>query len=138
LFISRSTAPRVTAIRSGFICGWGAEPSFCLTPEARRIRTSIGGVFVVAKPDPQLAFHDNVPDDVIALGDIDGRLKDWFARMPDSVVLLRPDRFVASMCSPQCASEHVVQLAQKLARCDPRCASEHHAFARHHRRRSLT
>ncbi|WP_244817491.1 bifunctional 3-(3-hydroxy-phenyl)propionate/3-hydroxycinnamic acid hydroxylase [Caballeronia sp. Lep1P3] len=95
--------------------GWGADPTFCLTPEARRIWTSLGGVFVIAKPDTQLAFHDDVPEGVIALGDIDARLKDWFARLPESVVLLRPDRFVASMCSPQCASDHVMQLAQKLA-----------------------
>jgi 3-(3-hydroxy-phenyl)propionate hydroxylase len=95
--------------------GWGADPTFGLTPEARRIWTSLGGVFVIAKPDPQLAFHDDVPEGAIALGDIDGRLKDWFARMEESVVLLRPDRFVASMCSPQCASAHVAQLAQKLA-----------------------
>jgi 3-(3-hydroxy-phenyl)propionate hydroxylase len=74
---------------------------------------------VIAKPDPQLTFHDDVPEDVIALGDIDGRLKDWFARIEESVVLLRPDRFVASMCSPQCASDHVLQLAEKLALATP-------------------
>jgi 3-(3-hydroxy-phenyl)propionate hydroxylase len=97
------------------IVGWGADPTFGLTAEARRIWTSIGGCFVMAKPDPQLTFHDDVPADVIAIGDIDGRMKDWFARVPESVVLLRPDRFVAGMCSPQRVSAHVVQLADKLA-----------------------
>jgi 3-(3-hydroxy-phenyl)propionate hydroxylase len=95
--------------------GWGADPTFSLTPEARAIWTSLGGVFVIAKPDLQLAFHDDVPEGVIALGDIDGRLKDWFARVDEAVVLLRPDRFIASMCSPELASDHVLQLAQKLA-----------------------
>ncbi|MEX3937142.1 bifunctional 3-(3-hydroxy-phenyl)propionate/3-hydroxycinnamic acid hydroxylase [Paraburkholderia phymatum] len=95
--------------------GWGADPTFGLTPEARRIWTSIGGCFVIAKPDPQLKFHDDVPEGVIAIGDIDGRMKDWFARVPESVVLLRPDRFVAGMCSPQRISEHVVRLADKLS-----------------------
>lgn len=104
------------AIGNAFaLIGWGADPTFGLTSEARAIWTSIGGVFVMAKPDGQLAFREDVPEDVIALGDVDGRLKDWFARVDESVVLLRPDRFVASMCSPQVTSQHVLQLAQKLA-----------------------
>jgi 3-(3-hydroxy-phenyl)propionate hydroxylase len=70
---------------------------------------------VLAKPDPQLGFRDDVPADVIAIGDVDSRLRDWFARVPESVVLLRPDRFVAGMCSPQCVSECVSQLAQRLS-----------------------
>jgi len=97
------------------IVGWGADPTFGLTPEARHIWTTLGGCFVIAKPDPQLKFHDDVPEGVNAIGDIDGRLKDWFARLPESVVLLRPDRFVAGMCSPQRVSEHVVRLADKLS-----------------------
>jgi 3-(3-hydroxy-phenyl)propionate hydroxylase len=97
------------------IVGWGADPTFGLTPEARRIWRALGGCFVVAKPDPQLAFHDDVPEDVIAIGDVDSRLREWFARVPESVVLLRPDRFVAGMCSPQCVSDGILQLAQKLA-----------------------
>lgn len=70
---------------------------------------------MIAKPDPQLAFHDDVPDDVIAIGDIDSRLRDWFSRVPESVVLLRPDRFVAGMCSPQCVSDCVSRLAHRLS-----------------------
>ncbi|MBN3751495.1 bifunctional 3-(3-hydroxy-phenyl)propionate/3-hydroxycinnamic acid hydroxylase [Paraburkholderia sp. Tr-20389] len=97
------------------IVGWGADPTFGLTPEARRIWTSMGGCFVMAKPDTQLTFHDDVPEGVTAIGDIDGRMKDWFARVPESVVLLRPDRFVAGMCSPQRVSAHVVRLADKLS-----------------------
>ncbi len=97
------------------VVGWGSDPTFGLTGEARRIWASLGGCFVIAKPDPQLKFHDDVPEGVIAIGDIDGRMKDWFARFPESVVLLRPDRFIAGMCSPQCVSEHVVRLADKLS-----------------------
>jgi len=97
------------------IVGWGADPTFGLTPEARQIWQNLGGCFVIAKPDAQLSFHDDVPEGVIALGDVDGRLKDWFTRLPESVVLLRPDRFVAGMCSPQRVSPSVVELAAKLA-----------------------
>jgi 3-(3-hydroxy-phenyl)propionate hydroxylase len=51
---------------------------------------------------------------VIAIGDVNGRLKDWFSRVPESVVLLRPDRFVAGMCTPQQVSSQIGELAAKL------------------------
>jgi 3-(3-hydroxy-phenyl)propionate hydroxylase len=85
-----------------------------LSADARAIWQRLGGCFVVAKPDTQLSFHDDVPEDVIAIGDVNTRLKDWFARVPESVVLLRPDRFVAGMGSPQQVSQLVGELARKL------------------------
>jgi 3-(3-hydroxy-phenyl)propionate hydroxylase len=96
------------------ILGWGADPTFGLSPEAREIWQRLGGCFVVAKPDTQLSFRDDVPAGVIAIGDANGRMKDWFSRVPESVVLLRPDRFVAGMCTPQQVSSHIVELAAKL------------------------
>jgi 3-(3-hydroxy-phenyl)propionate hydroxylase len=97
------------------LIGWGSDPTFGLSQEARAIWQQLGGCFVIAKPDTQLSFHADVPDGVIAIGDIDGRLKDWFTRVPESVVVLRPDRFVAAMCSPQQVSQTVRELADKLA-----------------------
>ncbi|MEX3786266.1 bifunctional 3-(3-hydroxy-phenyl)propionate/3-hydroxycinnamic acid hydroxylase [Paraburkholderia sp. BR14374] len=117
------------------IVGWGAEPTFGLSEEARAIWQRLGGCFVVAKPDTQLSFHDDVPEDVIAIGDVNTRLKDWFTRVPESVVLLRPDRFVAGMGSPQQVSQLVVELARKLqldaaTRADVANAGNEAAFAR--------
>ena len=97
------------------ILGWGADPTFGLTPAAREVWQRLGGCFVLAKPDTQLDFHDDVPTHVIAIGDVNGRLKDWFARVPESVVFLRPDRFVAGMCTPQQVSAHIGALAEKLS-----------------------
>jgi 3-(3-hydroxy-phenyl)propionate hydroxylase len=74
----------------------------------------MGGCFVIAKPDTQLSYRDDVPADVIAIGDVSGRLKEWFTRVPESVVLLRPDRFVAGMSSPQQVSCMIADLADKL------------------------
>ncbi|MCC8392774.1 bifunctional 3-(3-hydroxy-phenyl)propionate/3-hydroxycinnamic acid hydroxylase [Paraburkholderia sp. MMS20-SJTR3] len=96
------------------ILGWGADPTFGLSEQARAIWERLGGVFVLAKPDTQLVFHDDVPAGVIAIGDVNTRLKDWFTRIPQSVVLLRPDRFVAGVCSPQQVSQSIVELAAKL------------------------
>ena len=97
------------------IIGWGSDPTFGLTPAAREMWKRIGGCFVIAKPETQLTYRDDVSADVIAIGDLSGRLKEWFTRVPQSVVLLRPDRFVAGMCSPQQVSSSIGELAGKLS-----------------------
>jgi 3-(3-hydroxy-phenyl)propionate hydroxylase len=107
------------AIGNGFaVLAWGADPTFGLTPQARALWERLGARFVFAKPDVQLDYADDVPEGVLALGDVQGRLKDWFSRLPESVVLLRPDRFVAGVCSPQQVSDAIVELAGKLGMSD--------------------
>ncbi|MBB3261982.1 3-(3-hydroxy-phenyl)propionate hydroxylase [Paraburkholderia bannensis] len=107
------------AIGNGFaVLAWGADPTFGLTLQARALCERLGARFVLAKPDVQLDYADDVPAGVLALGDVQGRLKDWFSRLPESVVLLRPDRFVAGVCSPQQVSEAIVELAGKLGMTD--------------------
>ncbi|RAR48728.1 3-hydroxyphenylpropionate hydroxylase [Paraburkholderia unamae] len=103
------------AIGNGFaVLAWGADPTFGLTPQARALWERLGARFVFVKPDVQLEYADDVPEGVLALGDVQGRLKEWFSRLPESVVLLRPDRFVAGVCTPQQVSESIVELAGKL------------------------
>jgi 3-(3-hydroxy-phenyl)propionate hydroxylase len=107
------------AIGNGFaVLAWGADPTFGLTPQARALWERLGARFVFAKPDVQLDYADDVPEGVLALGDVQGRLKDWFSRLPESVVLLRPDRFVAGVCTPQQVSDAIVELADKLGMSD--------------------
>ena len=38
---------------------------------------------------------------VITLGDVQGRLKDWFTGKAGSIAIVRPDRFVAALALPQ-------------------------------------
>ncbi|WP_069261471.1 bifunctional 3-(3-hydroxy-phenyl)propionate/3-hydroxycinnamic acid hydroxylase [Paraburkholderia nodosa] len=103
------------AIGNGFaVLAWGADPTFGLTPQARALWERLGARFIFAKPDVQLEYADDVPEGVLALGDVQGRLKEWFSRLPESVVLLRPDRFVAGVCTPQQVSDAIVELAGKL------------------------
>ncbi|CAM2162980.1 3-(3-hydroxyphenyl)propanoate hydroxylase [Paraburkholderia sacchari] len=107
------------AIGNGFaVLGWGADPTFGLTPQARALCERMGARFVLAKPDVQLEYADDVPEGVLALGDVQGRLKAWFSCLPESVVLLRPDRFVAGVCTPQQVSGAIVELADKLGMTD--------------------
>ncbi|MEM5446969.1 bifunctional 3-(3-hydroxy-phenyl)propionate/3-hydroxycinnamic acid hydroxylase [Paraburkholderia guartelaensis] len=103
------------AIGNGFaVLAWGADPTFGLTPQARALWERLGARFIFAKPDVQLEYAEDVPEGVLALGDVQGRLKEWFSRLPESVVLLRPDRFVAGVCTPQQVSDAIVELAGKL------------------------
>lgn len=97
------------------VLAWGADPSFGITEEARKALARMGGCFVMVKPDVQLSHRDDVPEGVLAVGDVTGRLKDWFSAQPHSVVLLRPDRFIAGTCSPQEVSRSILALADKLA-----------------------
>ncbi|AKM30242.1 3-(3-hydroxyphenyl)propionate hydroxylase [Pandoraea faecigallinarum] len=97
------------------VLGWGSDPTFGLTPQARAVAEKLGVRFVLAKPDVQMAHTDDVPAGVIAIGDPLNRLKDWFAVRAQSVVLLRPDRFVAGVCAPQEVSDALVELASKVA-----------------------
>ncbi len=83
------------------VIAWGTDPSFGMTAEARALWLRLGGVFITAKPTGQMAHQADARDGVICIGDVGNRLKDWFARWPKSVVMLRPDRFVGALCSPQ-------------------------------------
>ena len=100
------------------ILAWGTDPTFNLSPEARAFWDRLGAKFITAKPQVQMA-HKGEPGDaragVITLGDAQGRLKEWFGKQTKSIVFLRPDRFVAALCSPQEVSAVTAALARKLA-----------------------
>lgn len=97
------------------IVSWGTDPTFALSPQARAIWARLGAAFVVVKPDVQMAYTADVADDVLVVGDVQNRLKDWFSASAHSVVVLRPDRFVAGVCSPQQVSQTIVALAGRLS-----------------------
>ena len=50
---------------------------------------------------------DGASDDVLIVGDADGRLKRWFEQREESVLLIRPDRIVGGASGAQGASEMV-------------------------------
>jgi 3-(3-hydroxy-phenyl)propionate hydroxylase len=107
------------------IIAWGTDPTYGMTPEARADWERLGARFIRAKPFTQLAHKDAAGDGVITIGDTTGRLKDWFGSQPQSIVVLRPDRFVAALCSPQTISETTAALMKKLAA----TTGERHAVA---------
>ncbi|NMM76553.1 bifunctional 3-(3-hydroxy-phenyl)propionate/3-hydroxycinnamic acid hydroxylase [Acidovorax sp. SRB_24] len=100
------------------IVAWGTDPTFNLSPEARAFWEKLGARFITAKPQVQMAYTGDPADaraGVITLGDTQGRLKEWFGKQSKSIVFVRPDRFVAALCSPQEVSAVTAALARKLA-----------------------
>lgn len=83
------------------VIAWGTDPTWSMSDEARAVWERLGAVFITAKPTVQMAHRDAGRPGVITIGDLGNRLKDWFARWPQSVVIVRPDRFVGAICSPQ-------------------------------------
>jgi 3-(3-hydroxy-phenyl)propionate hydroxylase len=97
------------------ILAWGTDPTFNLSPEARAFWERLGARFITVKPQVQMAHSDDARSGVITLGDAQGRIKDWFGKQTKSIVFVRPDRFVAALCSPQEVSAVTAALARKLA-----------------------
>ena len=77
------------------IVTWAVDPRGYLDTETRDFWRRLGARFVTIVPQTQLKCEQG-PDDLLILGDIDQTLKDWFGRHRKSLIVLRPDKFVAA------------------------------------------
>ena len=96
------------------VIAWGTDPTFGMSAEARAVWRRLGAKFITVKPEVQMAHQDDRREGVITIGDVGNRLKDWFAQWPQSVVFVRPDRFVGAICSPQGISSTTLAFAKVL------------------------
>ena len=96
------------------VIAWGTDPTWGLTPWARAFWARQATVFVSVRPAVQMPHEGDVSPGVVRVGDLGNRLKDWFAQWPESVVLLRPDRFVGAICSPQTVSATTEAFARAM------------------------
>ncbi|MFK0206276.1 bifunctional 3-(3-hydroxy-phenyl)propionate/3-hydroxycinnamic acid hydroxylase [Agrobacterium sp. NPDC090283] len=102
------------------ILSWGNNPVQYMDPEQVAMWRSLGAVFVSVKPDVQLGsrpaeglgFRSDPLEGIVEIGDVQGRLKEWFGNWPESVVFLRPDRIVAATSTPL----QVTDVSKALAR----------------------
>lgn len=97
------------------VLAWGTDPTHGMSPEARTFWERLGARFITVKPAVQMAHRDDDRLGVIAIGDLGNRLKAWFAQQPNSVVFMRPDRFVAATCTPQQVDDTTRALAAVMA-----------------------
>lgn len=97
------------------IIAWGCDPLWGLSTEQANAFRALGTCFIQVVPNVQLHAERQVHEGVIRVGDTSGRLKEWFGRYPSSIVLLRPDRFVAGLAIPQTLGQVGDSLLRALA-----------------------
>jgi 3-(3-hydroxy-phenyl)propionate hydroxylase len=97
------------------LIAWGADPAAYLDGEADGIWSALrGGLFTVRSPTELFVQSAGVNARTTILGDVNFALKDWFSDQGAGVAIVRPDRFVAALCSPQEISATVKTLADTL------------------------
>ncbi|MEJ2591426.1 MAG: bifunctional 3-(3-hydroxy-phenyl)propionate/3-hydroxycinnamic acid hydroxylase [Candidatus Thiodiazotropha sp.] len=96
------------------IIAWGTDPTRGLTDEQLRRWRGLGARFVSVVPSVQLRHHVEMSDEVVRIGDHQGRLKEWFGGQPLSIAIVRPDRFVAGLASPQTLGRVLDDTAEQL------------------------
>ena len=100
---------------SGFtLLAWGADPNYWLTPRSHAILKALDAKIVTAKPVVQIQRTVDMTDNTEVIGDEQFRLKEWFGQHPGSIVVLRPDRFVAGITYPVEVNELLEAVAGKM------------------------
>src|SRR5690606_22678609 len=96
------------------IIAWGVDPKWGLSPETLQQWKTLGVKFIQVIPAVQLQNTQRQPfEDVITIGDSGTEIRSWFGNTSDSVVILRPDRFVAALAIPQSLENTSQQLFKK-------------------------
>lgn len=93
------------------IAAWGNDPRRFLSDEDLTLVSELGVRLVSFMPETQRGWAEQEyaaqtsPVPVTVIGDHTGRLKDWFDTRACGLVVIRPDRFVASACLAQQGSQ---------------------------------
>lgn len=97
------------------VIAWGCNPLWGMTPQQIEKWRALGTCFIQVVPDVQIRTPQDNFDGVVRIGDTQNRLKTWFAAQDTSIVVIRPDRFVAALAIPQTLSTALDQLADVMA-----------------------
>ncbi|WP_204365549.1 hypothetical protein [Microbacterium sp. B19] len=93
---------------------WGGNPETLFTPTQRDDLRRLGAALVSLRPAVQCHRDEPQDPDAVVVGDL-GRLKAWFDERPVSVLIVRPDRFIAAATVPQLAGRAVEAVARAVA-----------------------
>ena len=81
------------------LLAWNNDPTRLLGKETVADLKRLGAVFIQVVPEVQRQWAaDAAGADTIVLGDVQGRIKQWFDDKPVSTLFLRPDRVIAAEC----------------------------------------
>ncbi|RYH65390.1 MAG: bifunctional 3-(3-hydroxy-phenyl)propionate/3-hydroxycinnamic acid hydroxylase, partial [Alcaligenaceae bacterium] len=101
---------------TGFsILAWGNSPKNILDKDVADDWLSLGAKLVAVLPVSQLHWNSEEDANVTVVGDVDGKLRAWFDTHTDSVLFIRPDRYIAGACVAQDADALSEQLLAALA-----------------------
>ena len=97
------------------IIAWGVDPQWGISDATMQIWKKLGVKFIQVIPEVQLGNKNRKQfEGVITVGDIGTDIRSWFGKTTESVVILRPDRFVAALAIPQTLDHISQQLFKKL------------------------
>jgi 3-(3-hydroxy-phenyl)propionate hydroxylase len=97
------------------ILAWGVDPQWGLSESSMQQWQKLGVKFIQVLPAIQLQNENRKQyHGVICVGDIGTEIRTWFGRTNDSMVVLRPDRFVAALAIPQSIDQVSQALFAKL------------------------
>ena len=96
------------------LVAWGDDVRPYLDSSAQAVLQALGCRFVTVRPLTQLHWGEPDKDDHVVVGDGTGDLKAWFDDQEESVVVVRPDRFVALTGRPVDLSGRIEQLGRLM------------------------
>ena len=97
------------------IIAWGVDPKWGLSEANMKQWQALGVKFIQVLPAVQLGNEKRQKfDGVITIGDMGTEIRSWFGKTDQSMVILRPDRFVAALAIPQTMNSVSQQLFRKL------------------------
>lgn len=97
------------------VIAWGVDPQWGLSEANMKQWQKLGVKFIQVIPAVQLGNENRKKfEGVITIGDIGTDIRAWFGKTSDSIVILRPDRFVAALAIPQSMNAVSEQLFAKL------------------------
>lgn len=97
------------------IIAWGVDPKWGLSEVTMKQWQMLGVKFIQVIPSVQLKNPTRESyDNVITIGDMGTEIRTWFGKTNESIVILRPDRFVAALTIPQALEITSQKLFKKL------------------------
>jgi 3-(3-hydroxy-phenyl)propionate hydroxylase len=87
------------------VVGWQVDPQSVLCPDDRQFWVDLGARFVQVRRSRCADFADaNDGTSSTCVQDVDNSLADWFAAHPGTMLVVRPDRYIAAQFNPGQAS----------------------------------
>ncbi|ENV48381.1 hypothetical protein P255_01262 [Acinetobacter brisouii CIP 110357] len=97
------------------IIAWGVDPKWGMNDATMAKWKSLGVKFIQVLPAVQIDNPQRKKlDGVITIGDSGVDIRSWFGKTSQSIVILRPDRFVAALAIPQTLNSVSNDLFAKL------------------------